>query len=220
MHDFCGLLQVTNFPKLICPRGIMKYAVFISVLSAFVLSAHASENLHQHEKPSKYAGQEQRTIKSLSSDDIAELTRGGGWGLAKAAELNGVPGPVHLLELKNRVPLTKTQIKQITDIYKSMKAQAIEQGKRLIAAEQELEEHFKKRTITDAVLLTSLTAIAEARKKLRYIHLVTHLKTSKILSETQIKKYNDLRGYGRPDPCDYIPEGHSVELWRKHNGCQ
>tara|TARA_B100000459_G_C8427508_1_gene135893 strand:- start:202 stop:432 length:231 start_codon:yes stop_codon:yes gene_type:complete len=53
-----------------------------------------------HKHLSKYAGQEQRAIKSLSADDIAELQRGIGWGLATAAELNSVPRPIHLLELK------------------------------------------------------------------------------------------------------------------------
>jgi hypothetical protein len=49
---------------------------------------------------SKYAGEEKREIKSLSATDIEELQNGKGWGLAKAAELNGIPGPVHLLEMK------------------------------------------------------------------------------------------------------------------------
>ena len=39
-------------------------------------------------RASPYAGQETRTVKSFSPEDIAELRRGGGWGLAKAAELN------------------------------------------------------------------------------------------------------------------------------------
>jgi hypothetical protein len=46
-----------------------------------------------------------RAIKSLSDNDINELRRGGGWGLALAAELNGMPGPAHLLELKDKIPL-------------------------------------------------------------------------------------------------------------------
>jgi len=46
--------------------------------------------LAQH---SEYSGDEDRAIKSLSADDIEELRRGGGWGFARAAELNGVPGP-------------------------------------------------------------------------------------------------------------------------------
>ncbi len=48
--------------------------------------SEAADNDSNHD--SKYIGQENRAIKSLSSEDIAELERGGGWGLAKAAELN------------------------------------------------------------------------------------------------------------------------------------
>ena len=45
-----------------------------------------------------YAGEQQRAIKSLSEKDIADLQAGQGMGLAKAAELNGYPGPAHVLE--------------------------------------------------------------------------------------------------------------------------
>jgi hypothetical protein len=41
-----------------------------------------------------YAGMQNRAIKSLSDNDINELRRGGGWGLALAAELNGMPAPL------------------------------------------------------------------------------------------------------------------------------
>ena len=86
-----------------------------------------------------YAGQETRPIKSLSPDDLAELKRGGGWGLAKSAELNGLPGPGHLLELKGRIPLTEDQVMAITAIFVDMRAAAIAEGERLIARDQALE---------------------------------------------------------------------------------
>ena len=44
-----------------------------------------------------YAGQQARTIKALSDDDLAALRKGEGMGMAKAAELNGYPGPAHVL---------------------------------------------------------------------------------------------------------------------------
>ena len=173
----------------------------------------------QHSRHSKYVGQEKRTIKSLSPDDISELKRGGGWGLAKAAELNGVPGPAHLLEMKDEIPLDAMQVSTITQIFEQMRKQAIRQGLKLIALEMELESHFQNRTITDAILRSSLDAIATARKQLRYIHLATHLKTPEILSEDQIGKYNLLRGYAGLDPCSNVPAGHDAKMWRKHNGC-
>ena len=189
-------------------------------LPMLMLGIAAQAGNSQHSHVSKYAGQEKRTLKSLSADDVAELKRGGGWGLAKAAELNGMPGPAHLLEMKDEIPLSDDQVAAITDIFEQMKVQAIRQGERLIGLERNLEIHFQNRSITDVILRSSLDAISEARKELRYIHLTTHLKMPEILSKAQIEKYNTLRGYSNPDPCAFLPEGHDAEMWRKHNGCE
>ena len=182
-------------------------------------TSHGTDH-SDHSQVSKYAGQEGRAIKSLSADDIAELQRGGGWGLAKAAELNGVPGPAHLLEMKNEVPLTVEQVGSIEVIYADMKKQAVAKGEALIALETELEQHFIERTITDPILRELLGKIATPRSELHYIHLSTHLQTPKLLSEHQISRYNQLRGYSSSqDPCDNIPEGHDPDMYRKHNNC-
>lgn len=190
------------------------------MLPMLVLGLCAQASDAGHSPVSKYAGQETRTIKSLSPDDIAELRRGGGWGLAKAAELNGVPGPVHLLELKDEIALEAAQVSALTEIYEGMKARAVEGGERLISLERELEDHFRDGTITDAILRASLDEIAAARRDLRYVHLAAHLRTPAILSRDQIRKYNELRGYSTPDPCANVPEGHDAQMWRRHNGCK
>jgi len=196
----------------------MKKIALILLITMPGFASQAGNTGHSH--VSKYAGQEKRLIKSLSPGDIAELKRGGGWGLAKAAELNGVPGPAHLLEMKDKIPLSDVQISAISKLFKQMQTKAIYQGERLIALEMELERHFQNRTINDELLWSLLSAIAKTRRELRYIHLVTHLKTPEILSEDQIRKYNALRGYSNLDPCTDIPEGHNAEMWRKHNGCE
>ena len=69
----------------------------------FCLIPFPSFSASKHSQKSKYFGQETREIKSLSESDIEELKNGRGWGLAKAAELNGVPGPVHLLEMQKEI---------------------------------------------------------------------------------------------------------------------
>ncbi len=186
------------------------------LLPAF--TAHANENASSHR--SKYAGQQGREIKSLSAEDIAELRRGGGWGLALAAELNGVPGPIHLLEMKNEIGLDDTQRSAINAIYRRMKSRAILQGERLIDLERRLESGFRNRSITDALLRASLNAIAETKKELRYVHLAAHIETLKILTEKQINTYNALRGYSKADPCANVPKGHNAKMWRLHNGCK
>jgi len=195
---------------------MMKVLLILAFLTP-VFAAHASENASTHH--SKYAGQESREIKSLSAEDIAELRRGGGWGLAKAAELNGVPGPIHLLEMKDEIDLNESQRSAIGAIYRRMKSKAILHGERLIDLERRLGSGFRDRTITDALLRASLSAIAETKKELRYVHLAAHIETLKILSEKQIRNYNALRGYSRPDPCANVPKGHNAEMWRRHNNC-
>ncbi len=74
--------------------------------------------------PSKYAGEESRKIKSLSDSDIDDLLNGRGWGLAKAAELNGVPGPKHLLEMSSEIDLSPEQISAINAVWADMNTKA------------------------------------------------------------------------------------------------
>ncbi|MCK5335264.1 MAG: hypothetical protein KAQ67_03845 [Gammaproteobacteria bacterium] len=168
---------------------------------------------------SKYAGQEKRLIKSLSADDIKQLENGRGWGLAKAAELNGMPGPSHILQMKDKISLNKSQEKKIQALFNDMKSQAIPLGKKIIQLEKELNDYFANKSITTDLLNKQLDAIAQVHKQLRYVHLVTHLKTPAVLSSEQIENYNRLRGYGSGDPCKSIPEGHDAQMWKKHNGC-
>lgn len=195
----------------------MKRNIFLLILFSFSVPTHATEGTNS--KVSKYAGQEKRDIKSLSPSDIKELRRGGGWGLAKSAELNGVPGPSHVLELKDQLSLTEDQGVAIGKIYNKMKEQAIKQGERLISHEQDLETLFRSGPVSSQALRSSLSKIEKARMELRYTHLATHLKMPEILSEDQIRTYNQLRGYSDPDPCSNPPKGHNAEMWRKHNGC-
>jgi hypothetical protein len=56
-----------------------------------------------------YAGLEKRAIKALSDAQIADLRAGRGMDLALPAELNGYPGPVHVLELGDRLGLDAEQ---------------------------------------------------------------------------------------------------------------
>jgi Spy/CpxP family protein refolding chaperone len=171
------------------------------------------------EYKSKYIGQEKREIKSLSNEDIEELRAGAGWGLAKAAELNGLPGPKHILEMKKEIELTAEQEKVVIALFRDMNKEAIGLGNKLIEYEEELNNRFAERNIDEKMLDQLLEKISETYKSLRYTHLSAHLKTPSILTENQIKKYNKLRGYSSGDPCVNIPKGHDSVMWRKHNNC-
>lgn len=162
---------------------------------------------------------ETREIKSLSDQDIADLRRGAGWGLALAAELNGVPGPAHLLELKNEIALSADQVSAIEAIFAAMQAEAQTAGERFIAAEAAIEEAFRESDLTPDSLRALIDTAEAARAELRYIHLSRHLETQPLLTAEQIARYKNLRGYGATDPCDAVPAGHDPAMWRRHNGC-
>lgn len=173
---------------------------------------------HNHGVQTPYAGMQNRAIKSLSDNDIKELRRGGGWGLALAAELNGMPGPAHMLELKEQIALNQDQVTKTQALLDDMRKAAIPTGERLIAAELALENAFAKGAVEEASLRRLLAEAESARTELRFIHLSQHYKTVQFLKPEQIKRYNILRGYAE-DPCKNIPTGHNPEMYKRHMGC-
>lgn len=191
----------------------MRYFLAAAALMLVLTPAFAQEH---GDRP--YAGFEARTIKGLSEEDIAELQRGGGWGLALPAELNGKPGPTHLLEHSNALGLSDTQIGELTEIFERMRAEAIEAGGRLIAAEAALSEAFEGGSPNREELALLVQQAEAARAELRVIHLSRHLETTPLLTAAQIEKYQVLRGY-LDDPCLVVPDGHDADSWRRHNGC-
>ena len=172
-----------------------------------------------HTAHSAYAGLETREIKTLSDADLDDLRRGAGWGLALSAELNGVPGPAHLLELKDQIGLSSEQVAAIEAIFDAMQREAQETGQQFIEAEAAIEAAFRAGDLGSEDLRALIDASAAARAELRFIHLVRHLETPPLLTEGQIARYNELRGYGAGSPCDAVPEGHDPAMWRRHNGC-
>jgi len=203
-------------------RKFAKMLTIAATCSLLAIPIHSQEIFaaSDHGFASKYVGQEKRVIKSLSDEDIEELRSGAGWGLAKAAELNGLPGPKHILEMKKEIELTPEQERIVMTLFNDMNSEAIALGSRLIEYEKDLNSRFAERKIDEKVLDELLTKISDTYKSLRFTHLSAHLKTPGILTEAQIRKYNELRGYSSDDPCANIPAGHDPTMWRRHNNCK
>ena len=163
---------------------------FALLFLSIAFTSSASNNHHSH-----YVGQEDRKIKSLSHKDIQDLQSGAGWGLAKPAELNGVPGPIHVLELKQDLSLSDEQVEQIEVIWSRMNQKAIEEGNRYIVAEEKIERFFASKSENINELENLLNQSSQHLANLRKIHLSAHLETLPILSFHQVKKYSVLRGY-------------------------
>lgn len=191
--------------RLVVPVSLATAAMLMS--GAWAAGQHGQHAGHGKHAASPYAGQEKRSIKSLSPQDIDDLRNGRGWGLAKAAELNGIPGPVHVLELKGKIPLSADQINAIERQFADMKARAIPLGRRLVELESSLNQDFARRDIDRDRLKARLDEIARVRSELRFVHLEAHLRTPEILTPHQIAAYNRLRGYDAGPEAG--PHGHN-----------
>lgn len=146
--------------------------------------------------PSPYAGQEAREIKALSRQEVTDYLDGKGMGYAKAAELNHYPGPRHVLDMAAELGLSEEQIERSEAIFAAMKARAMSLGKQLVAKETELDRLFASGSIDPASLETLLSAIGSLHAELRYAHLNAHLEQRTLLTQHQIHRYDQLRGYG------------------------
>ena len=98
---------------------------------------------------SPYAGQETRAIKALSQQEVEDYQKGKGLGYAKAAELNQYPGPAHVLEMAEKLTLTKEQTSQTQAIFRAMETQASALGKQLVEKERELDRQFASGSINE-----------------------------------------------------------------------
>lgn len=144
---------------------------------------------------SPYAGKEQRAVKALSEQQIADLKAGRGMGLALAAELNGYPGPVHVLELADALQLTPEQRTRTSQLLEAMKGETIPIGERILAEERSLDRHFAQRVVTQEALDGATARIGAAQGALRGAHLRYHLAIADLLTPRQTASYAELRGY-------------------------
>jgi hypothetical protein len=142
-----------------------------------------------------YAGLQTRAIKALSDQQVADLRAGRGMGLALAAELNGYPGPSHLLELADKLGLSDAQRNSARNMFEAMKAETIPIGERLIAQEAALDRLFADHVITPEKLSAATAEIGTTQAELRAAHLKYHLSTVAMLEPSQIQRYSVLRGY-------------------------
>jgi hypothetical protein len=165
----------------------------VAVLATVALGGFAFAQ-HQHGQ-TPYAGFDKRPVKALSEQQVADLRSGRGMGLALAGELNGYPGPMHVLELADQLGLSVALRERMQTLIDSMKSEAIPEGEALIARETALDRAFAERTISPEKLASLTAQIGETQARLRAIHLKYHLTTADLLSPHQRHRYAELRGY-------------------------
>lgn len=192
-----------------------KIVLVIAFIATLTIGAVIGLNIGKHTPaitksetiptPSAYRELLSSEIRGIDPDTIEGYLAGAGLGFALPAELNGYPGPRHVLDLASDLELTPEQREQIQSLFDEMESQAIELGQQTLDAEAELEQAFREETISEDSLNTQLVEIGQLKARLRFVHLRAHLATIAILSQHQVVQYNALRGYGD------MPVGHHNE---------
>ena len=149
---------------------------------------------------SPYRGQLDTEIRGLSDQEVADLRLGRGMGRARAAELNGYPGPRHVLDAAQagQLVLTPEQTRATTLLFDGMAREAQRLGEHILREERNLEAAFRAGRIGEADLRAQTTRIAALEGELRAVHLRAHIRMRAALTASQIQQYNTLRGYESP----------------------
>ena len=161
------------------------------LVAAALLFAGAGHAQHHQ----SYAGQQEREPKALSVEQVKQYLAGAGMGYAKAAELNHFPGPMHVLELADQLKLTAEQRAATKRLMDTHKVEARGLGAELVASERDLEQLFRSGKVDEAVLARAVRTAAAVEGEYRLLHLETHRRMRALLTEEQVKRYDELRGH-------------------------
>ena len=121
------------------------------------------------------------------------IGEGRGFGMAFVADQNGYPGPLHVLELKDRLKLTADQEPKAQAMLHAMFAESRPKGAQLLEAEAKLRRLFTERTPDEASIRAAVAEIERARSEVRLLHLMFHLTTRDLLTEEQRHLYHEAR---------------------------
>ncbi len=166
--------------------------------------------MHATLTPSPYVGQQSTSVRGLTEAEIAAFRGGQGMGLARPAEINGYPGPMHVLQLAVELGLSDEQRVAVQALFDQMKGEAVPLGEQFLNRYASLEEAFRDGSMSAELLEQQTAAIGRIEGQLRATHLKYHLLTKPLLSDEQVTTYARLRGYtedAEPTP-PHMPGGH------------
>src|SRR2546429_1383533 len=171
-------------------QRVMLEVIAAVALAGLAAGATATRAQHAHGGASAPGHQVAQTCASEFEKVVGE---GRGFGLAFAADQNGYPGPMHVLELKDRLKLTADQEAKARELMHTMFTESRPKGARLLEAEARLRRLFAERVADEAVVRATVAEVERARSEVRLVHLLAHLKTRDLLTEDQRRLYHETR---------------------------
>ncbi len=165
-------------------------SVTAAVVTAFAALAAAAWAQHGHGGAGAPGHQAAQACLTEFEQVVGE---GRGFGLAFAADQNGYPGPMHVLELKDRLGLTPAQEARAQALMRAMFTESRPKSARLLEAEARLRRIFTDGAADEASVRAAAAEVERLRGEVRLVHLLTHLKTRDLLTEDQRRIYHEAR---------------------------
>ena len=156
------------------------------------LAVHAQ---HPHRHGQMQPGAPSQTeARSLTPQEVEGYLEGRGMGLARVAELNHYPGPLHVLELADALELSEDPRRDAQEARTRMLQEAVALGSEIVEKEKELDALFRAGTAGGDEVHALLLEIGRLKAELRFVHIRAHLEMREVLTPEQIRRYDQLRG--------------------------
>jgi Spy/CpxP family protein refolding chaperone len=169
-------------------RALLLAAPLLALVPVVAAGQHAG---HQH---TPGAPSEGHLRAQACLDEFDAVVRDGrGFGMAFAADQQGYPGPMHVLELKERLGLSPEQETRVRALVDAMFAASRPKGARLLDAEARLRALFASGRADESTVRGATAEVERARAELRLVHLMSHLKTRELLTDAQRRLYHEAR---------------------------
>ena len=171
-------------------RRVMLGVIAAVALAGLTAGTTVTRAQHAHGGAGAQGHQVAQTCASEFEKVVGE---GRGFGLAFAADQNGYPGPMHVLELKDRLKLTADQEAKARELMHAMFTESRPKSARLLEAEAKLRRLFAERVADEPAARAAVAEVERARTEVRLVHLLTHLTTRDLLTEDQRRIYHEAR---------------------------
>ncbi|MGH7306457.1 MAG: Spy/CpxP family protein refolding chaperone [Candidatus Rokuibacteriota bacterium] len=180
-------------------RRWLRILVTATVAAGGLFATASSVSWGQHTQGGDGGGHAggHQVAEACSTEFDKVVAEGRGFGMAFAADQNGYPGPMHVLELRDRLKLTADQEAKARALMHAMFAESKPKSAQLLEAEAKLKRLFADRTADDAAVRAAVGEVERARGQVRLVHLLTHLRTRDLLTEDQRRIYHEARWSGR-----------------------
>ena len=173
----------------------MKRAATVAALAVVLVIAGsgAADAQHGAAHAGAEAGPHHMLVQTYEKAFEQNIAAGRGFGMAFAADQNGYPGPLHVLELKDRLKLTAGQEAKIQTMLAAMFAESKPKSSRLLESEAKLRHLFAAGRADEVAVTAAVAEVEKARSEVRLVHLLFHLKTREVITDEQRRLYHDAR---------------------------